>query len=103
MRAWLGNNAGGEEGMKGVASMVFLDNGSNFGFICPATAGIRDALDHGADYVLFLNNDTIVTPEFLQLMVHAAEREQRIGIVGCKIFYADSDPDGKRRIWSLGG
>lgn len=35
--------------------------------------GIRHALEAGADYVLTLNNDTIVTPAFMENMMHWAK------------------------------
>ncbi|MFQ5472790.1 MAG: glycosyltransferase family 2 protein [Dehalococcoidia bacterium] len=41
----------------------------NLGFAGGANLGIRQAMDDGAEYVLLLNNDTIVDPEFLSRMV----------------------------------
>lgn len=39
-------------------------------------------------YILFLNNDTTVTPGFADRMVHLMERE-KAGMVGCKIWLMD--------------
>ena len=36
----------------------------------------------GADYVLLLNSDTVVTPEWLDRMIACGESEERIGVVG---------------------
>lgn len=52
-----------------------------------------------ADYILLLNNDTEVSPNFLSELVRVAESEERIGIAGPKIYY-HSD---RSRIWYAGG
>jgi GT2 family glycosyltransferase len=103
IRLWLRENLSEKHSPCGIKSCTLLDNGTNLGFTGGNTAGIRYALDHNADYVLFLNNDTIATREFLGLMVEAADSDERIGIAGCKIFYAAEEPDGRHKIWSLGG
>lgn len=60
--------------------------------------GIRDALARGTDFVLTLNNDVKVAPDFLDALVSAA-RENPGAIIGGKIYFMD-DPE---RIWSAGG
>lgn len=71
----------------------------NVGFTGGNNLGIAQALNNGADYVLLLNNDTFVDPDFLTQLVQVGESDQQIGILGPKIFYA-SDPD---RVWFAGG
>jgi GT2 family glycosyltransferase len=61
--------------------------------------GIQYALSHGADYILLLNNDTIVDRNFLTYLITTAESDKNIGMVGPKIYYY-SDPN---RIWYAGG
>jgi hypothetical protein len=71
----------------------------NLGYAAGINAGINYAkanLDSG--YILLLNNDTIVDPLFLKLMVEAAEAEPGSGITGPKVYYYDY-PD---RIQSAG-
>ncbi|MCX8073401.1 MAG: glycosyltransferase family 2 protein [Candidatus Binatia bacterium] len=67
----------------------------NLGYTGGNNAGIRCALDAGADYVFVLNNDTVVEPDVLHWAVRAAERDPRIAAVGVKILAWD-DPT---RIW----
>ncbi len=62
-------------------------------------AGIAHALARGADYVLLLNNDTVVDPGFVTKMLDRFQCEERCGMVAPKIYYADP-PD---RIWFAGG
>lgn len=56
--------------------------GANLGFSEGNNIGIRRALDKGADYVVLLNPDTRVAPEWLDRMVEAGESDPRIGILG---------------------
>jgi hypothetical protein len=79
--------------------VVFLRNEENMGTPIGNNVGIRHALDHGADYVMMLNNDTTVDKNFLKPLVMAMERDKSIGVAGGKIYYY-SDP---KRIWFAGG
>jgi len=66
-----------------------IETGANLGFAEGNNVGMRRAMDKGADYVLLLNNDTVVDPEFLEELVKVAEGDERIGIIGPKIYYYD--------------
>jgi Predicted glycosyltransferases len=78
---------------------VILSSGKNGGFAYGNNIGIRYALEQGADYVLLLNNDTLVEPDFLQELVKAAEEDDKVGLVTGKILY-----ESKRNlIWYGGG
>ncbi|OGD32348.1 hypothetical protein A3C91_04795 [Candidatus Azambacteria bacterium RIFCSPHIGHO2_02_FULL_52_12] len=71
----------------------------NRGFAGGNNVGIEYALAHRSDYVLLLNNDTTVAPDFLTKLVEAAESKEQIGIVGPKIYF-HAEP---ARIWYAGG
>jgi len=58
----------------------------NLGFTGGCNIGIRQALDKGSDYVLLLNNDTVVASDFLSEMIKAAESDKEVGIAGAKIY-----------------
>jgi GT2 family glycosyltransferase len=74
-------------------------NDSNLRFAGGNNAGIEYSLRLGADYVLLLNNDTVVDLDFLTPLVQKAEEDKQIGIVGPKIWhYGES-----KRIWFAGG
>ncbi len=67
-----------------------IANERNYGFAEGNNIGMRRALkDSEPDYVLLLNNDTIVDPAFLTELVEVAESDSEIGIVGPKIYYYD--------------
>ena len=71
----------------------------NLGFAGGSNVGIRWALCSGAKYVLLLNNDTVVDPNFLTELVNISQNDTQIGIVGPKIYYYEQP----NRIYSAGG
>jgi hypothetical protein len=76
-----------------------IANGRNLGFTGGCNVGMRRALERGVEYVLLVNNDTIVNKIFLTELMAEAERNPRAGMISPKIYYFDI-PD---RIWWAGG
>jgi GT2 family glycosyltransferase len=74
-------------------------NDRNLLFAEGNNVGIRRALEMGGEYILLLNNDTVVDPDFALPMIEAMRRDARVGVVGPQILYFD-DPE---RIWYGGG
>lgn len=82
--------------------MILVKNKDNYGFAGGNNVGIKFALSVlNPDYVLLLNNDTVVDKEFLGELVKVAERDEKIGIVGPKIYYYDFN--GRTDIIQFGG
>jgi GT2 family glycosyltransferase len=73
--------------------------GRNLGFVEGNNVGINIALISHTDYVLLLNNDTLVAPDFLDRLVQTAEADQTIGAVGPTLYYASLP----QMIYSAGG
>src|SRR3989344_6535880 len=95
----------------GDLSIKLMDPKENLGFTGGCNLGIMYAIDNGADYVVLLNNDTIVDENFVSLLVESANKE-RVGIVVPKIYYAEGSEYHKDRyskdqlgkvIWYGGG
>lgn len=84
---------------KAFPNVEIIRNNRNERFARANNQGMAQALSQGADYVLLLNNDTIVDPGFLSFLVERAESDPSIGMVGGKIYYADQP----NRIWFAGG
>lgn len=76
-----------------------VENGANYGYAAGNNVGLRHALAQGYDYVLLLNNDTLVPPDFLHHLVAAAESHLTIGAAGPTIYYHEVPTI----IWSAGG
>jgi hypothetical protein len=64
-----------------------IENGDNLGFAEGNNVAIKYVIDNGTDYVLLLNNDTIVGPDFLSELVSVAESDSEIGVVGPNVYY----------------
>ncbi|ABK99712.1 glycosyltransferase family 2 protein [Pelobacter propionicus] len=77
--------------------LIKLD--SNLGYAGGNNAGIRHALNQGADSVWLLNNDTVVESSTLGALVHELYASDNVGCVGSKIYYFDR-PD---ILWFAGG
>ncbi len=73
-------------------SVHVIRNDRNHGFAGGNNIGVKRALDGKADYILLLNNDTVVDGNFLIELVKACENDVRIGIVGPKVYHYDK-PD----------
>jgi GT2 family glycosyltransferase len=71
--------------------------GENLGFAGGNNVGIERAREKGADYVLLLNNDTVVESDFLAPLVEAAESEDHVALVSGVI----RDESGE--LWYSGG
>jgi len=89
-----------------------ISNKDNLGFSGGHNTGIRFALEHGADYVLLLNNDTLADSRLIEELVKVAETDRKIGIIGPKIYFSKGYEFHKDRytpselgkvIWYAGG
>jgi len=67
--------------------LVIIKNEQNFGYAEGNNIGMRYAMKAAADYILLLNNDTVVHEDFLSELVNAAERDKCIGVIGPKVYW----------------
>ena len=80
--------------LHGVTGVRFERNDTNLGFVRNCNRGA--ALAKG-EYLLFLNNDAVLSPGAIASMLALFERDKRTGVVGAKLVY----PDG--RLQEAGG
>jgi len=86
---------------KNYPHVAIIELDRNYGFSKGNNIGIEYALKKGADYVLLLNNDTVVKENFLEELVLVAENNNA-GICGPKIFFWNLN--GRNDIiWFAGG
>jgi len=71
--------------------LYILKNDKNYGFAEGNNMGIKIALRGDPDYIMLLNNDTVVENDFLSKLVTIAESDKEIGVVGPVIYYYDWD------------
>jgi GT2 family glycosyltransferase len=61
----------------------------NLGAPKASNIGFEYAISNGANYVLRLDSDTIVSTSFLEPLVKKAEEDPKIGVISPRIFYHD--------------
>ncbi len=84
---------------KSTNNLILIKNDKNYGFPGGNNIGIKFALKFlNPNYILLLNNDTVVEKNFLSELVKTGELQENIGILGPKIYFYD-EPD---IIWSVG-
>lgn len=59
-----------------------VQTGENLGYAKANNIGIRMAIESNAKYTCILNNDVVVSKEFLTELVNGMERQRRIAIAG---------------------
>jgi len=69
---------------------VIVRNRINLGFAGGMNAGLRKALELGADYILLLNNDTLIDPAMPETLVRAAVARPDAGILTPLVLYRDA-------------
>jgi GT2 family glycosyltransferase len=65
---------------------VVLRQDENLGFCGGCNVGIQYALDKGADYVMLLNNDTLVLPDLIEQLLGGTDGVENVGAVSPLIF-----------------
>ena len=73
-----------------IENITFISNDENLGFLLNCNKGARFAK---GKYILFLNNDTNVQPNWLTSLVDLIETDEKIGMVGSRLVY----PDGRQQ------
>ncbi|MGE6203805.1 glycosyltransferase family 2 protein [Guptibacillus hwajinpoensis] len=79
-------------------NITFIQSGGNLGFAGGNNKGIKQAYEDGYEYIWLLNNDTTVDELALRPLIDVIENDKQIGIVGSKIYFADTG-----LLWFAGG
>lgn len=92
--------------------MRYIENKENLGFPEGNNIGIRQALREKCEYIILLNNDTIISPELFSQLVICAQSHESVGLISPKIYFAkgyEYHPDRYREkekgrvVWYAGG
>lgn len=79
---------GSREYLKGLGDkLVYINNDKNLGFAKACNQGAKMAK---GEYLVFLNNDTVVTTGWLDVLVGELDKNKNIAIVGPKLLYPDN-------------
>ena len=89
-----------------------VENSTNLGFAAGNNVGIKKAFNSGANYILILNNDTIVDKNLIKVLVAFMEENPKAGAASPKMYFAKGFEFHKDRykkddlgkvIWYAGG
>ena len=93
-------------------TVSLIENTENLGFAGGNNTGIRELLKEQVDYIMLLNNDTLVDKNFMDPLIELFETEPNAGISSPKIYFAPGYEFHKDRykesekgnvIWYAGG
>jgi hypothetical protein len=93
-------------------STIILETKKNLGYADGNNFGIKYALSHHFDYLLILNNDVLVQPDFLQKIIKLHTDNPHYSLIAPKIYFAPgheyhqdryAKKDQGKIIWSVGG
>lgn len=79
-----------------------LRNEKNLGFGATCNRGIQLAIEHDADYVLLLNQDTTVAPDMLAALVAYGDEHPAVGCIAPKTLATQPMPDGAPQLLYAG-
>jgi GT2 family glycosyltransferase len=81
-----GSTDGSDAAVEGrLPEVELIRTGANLGFAGGNNAGIRRALERGADWVLLLNNDAVAEPGLRDALERAAVARPDAGLLACLI------------------
>lgn len=92
--------------------LTLIENKENVGFAEGNNIGIRKALELQCEYIVLLNNDTLVSSDIISKLVTHANSQNSIGLISPKIYFAKGYEYHKERykenergkvIWYGGG
>jgi GT2 family glycosyltransferase len=75
-----------------------VENERNLGFSGGNNVGIRHALEHGARWVVLVNNDAVLAPDAIVALRATARARPKAGILAGKLFFDEP----RERIWFAG-
>lgn len=92
--------------------IILIRSEKNLGFTGGYNLGMRKALEIGAEYIMIVNNDTIVEENLITYLQQELERDSKVGVTVPKIYFAKGHEFHKDRykkedlgkvLWYAGG
>lgn len=78
--------------------VVLIEAGANLGYSGGNNLGLRHALDHGARWIVLVNNDATVAPDVIDGFEQAARTIPDAGMLAGKVYFAERP----QTIWFAG-
>lgn len=93
------NDGSGDRLFEAYPEITLIKNEQNLGFTGGNNKGIQYGLENGYDFIMLLNNDTIVTPAFLDTLMASIHGIPDIAAIQPKIMFNYD----RNIIWNAGG
>src|SRR5690606_24319194 len=93
------SDGSGDSLEKEFEELTLIRNPENLGFTGGNNVGIKYACESGFKYLMLLNNDTEVEPDFLTPLIERMEEDDKIGAIQPKFYFLLN----KGKIWNAGG
>lgn len=77
-------------------NITLIKSSQNKGFSAGNNLGIKYALSHNAEFILLINNDTVVDPDMVSIL---QKKVNKTTVVAPKIYYYEN----QHRVWFAGG
>ncbi|MBD3747880.1 MAG: glycosyltransferase family 2 protein [Sphingobacteriales bacterium] len=92
------NDGSGEQLKKQHPEIILIPSLSNLGFAGGNNLGIKYAIEQQYTYVMLLNNDTFVEPDFLDVLVDYMNQHPEAGVIQSKIYFNHN----RKLLWNAG-
>jgi len=79
--------------------IIYMQNDKNIGFTGANNLAIKHALIKNFEYLMLLNNDTVVDLNFIEYMLQTFKKDKKIGAVQPLILFYDNN----EIVWNFGG
>lgn len=81
------SNDNSVEILKKCKNIELIEAKDNGGFANGNNIGIKYAIEKGAEYILLLNNDTVIAKNAINILIKKMQEDNSLGIVGSRIMY----------------
>lgn len=78
------------DNLKKMADIKLIESQKNIGFAGGNNLGISYAMNNGADYILLLNNDTVVTKNAIYNIYKELESNKELGVISSRLMFYDN-------------
>ena len=76
--------------LRQLSNITFIESNENGGFAKGNNIGIEYSIKQGAEYILLLNNDTVIEKNAISILEDCLDQHKDVGIIGSRIMYFEN-------------
>lgn len=93
-KVWVVDNASSDDSLSKIKvafpQASYIENKHNLGFAEGNNVAIREAMREGFEYIYLINNDAVMHPDAIALVIEAAKNDQKAAVLGSCIYYYEN-------------